>query len=135
MKKIIILVCLLLCSVVLSQEQTVPTRKVEDTSLKNEVAWSAYLAKQVGGETEFVLPGGARVDILTEDIAWEVEWTKKWPESIGQALYYGSATNKKPGVWLLKKSDDDENWNECLSVINYLRGKGIDIEFRTELVK
>jgi hypothetical protein len=114
--------------------QEVPETK--PNAMSNEVAWSAYLCRVYtdGGVTEYRLPAGGRVDILTDDIAWEVEWTKKWPESIGQAIYYASATNKKPGVWLLKKAEDDENWNECLAVIQYLRGKGIDIEFRTENV-
>jgi hypothetical protein len=102
----------------------------------NEVAWSAYLATQVHGEAEYVLPTGARVDVLTDDVAWEVEWCHKWPESIGQAVYYAAAADRRPGVWLLKRGpQDDENWNECLAVIQYLRGKGVPLELRTTDVR
>lgn len=148
MKKITILLLLLITSIAYSEgvdSTNYPTpvlqRKIEETvtpdSKSRETQWSAYLATLCPekGITEYRLPGGARVDILTDDIAWEVEWAKKWPESIGQAIYYGAATNRKPGVWLLKKAEDDENWNECLVVIEYLRGRGIDIQFKTEIVK
>lgn len=136
MKKFVKFIAILLLSISPLYSQDVIEYKIPD-STSNEVTWAAYLAKVYteDGITEYKLPAGARVDILTDEIAWEVEWCSKWPESIGQALYYGSATNRKPGVWLLKRANDDENWNECLSVINYLRGKGVDIEFKTEIVK
>ena len=101
-----------------------------------EVAWSAYLATQVNGEAEHRLPSGARVDVLTDDTAWEVEWTEKWPESVGQSLYYGAATGRDPGIWLLKRGNaNDEDWNECLAVVTYLRGKGVPMQFRTTNVE
>lgn len=102
----------------------------------NEVTWSAHLASEVGGEAEYRLPSGARVDVLTEDTAWEVEWTNKWPESVGQSLYYGAATDRDPGIWLLKRGNqDDEDWNECLAVVTYLRGKAVPMQFRTTNVE
>ena len=53
----------------------------------NEPAWSKWLAHEWGGVPEHRTFDGSRVDILTETHAWEVEWIKKWPEAIGQALY------------------------------------------------
>lgn len=100
----------------------------------NEVTWSAYLAETVQGEAEYKLPTGKRVDVLTDEVAWEVEWTHKWEESIGQALYYAITTDRIPGVWLLKESGDDEEWNACRLVIERLRRDGTDIRFRTEEV-
>ena len=41
------------------------------------------------------------MDIETEDTAWEVEWPYKWPQAIGQALFYRVSTGKKGGVILL----------------------------------
>ncbi len=108
-----------------------------------ETDWSAHLAKQVGGKDEYRLPNGARIDVLettkTEVIAWEVEWCSKWPESIGQALFYSLSLDSngkpvRPGVWLLKKAGDDEDYLECLSVIRELRGHGIDIRLRVQKV-
>lgn len=53
------------------------------------------------GTIEFVLPDRARVDCLTKTYAIEYDYSKKWAESIGQALYYASATGKKAGIVLI----------------------------------
>ena len=44
-----------------------------------------------------------RVDILTDDLAIEVDWAYKYAEGIGQSLLYRVRTNRKPGVCLLVK--------------------------------
>lgn len=93
---------------------------------KTEVEWSAELAQQVQGEAEHRLPDGSRIDILTDEVAWEVEWSDKWPESIGQSVFYGLATNRKPGVWLLLRGKHDEDYLQCLMVCRHL-----NIELRT----
>ena len=81
-----------------------------DRSTWREVQWSAHLAGQMGGQAEARTPDGSRVDILTEDTAWEVDWcaSGKWSQGIGQALYYGLATNRKPGLILLQKDPTKE---------------------------
>jgi len=66
-----------------------------------EVAWSKWLAEQMGGEAEYRLPCKSRVDILTTTLAIEVDWVKKWPEAFGQAIYYGVITNRPAAVLLL----------------------------------
>ena len=45
----------------------------------------------------------SRIDLLTETEAIEVDWAKKWPEGIGQAIFYSKMTGKKPVVLLLSK--------------------------------
>lgn len=50
----------------------------------------------------------SRVDFMTDDYAFEVDWSKKWAEGVGQALFYGRMTGKKPGLFLLVKDIDDE---------------------------
>ena len=97
-----------------------------------EVHWSAVLAEYVGGEAEHRLPAGGRVDVLDDQTAWEVEWTAKWPESVGQAVYYGIATDRQPGIWLLTPPGSDEDYNECLAVVTYLRGHGVPLQLRTQ---
>ena len=54
-----------------------------------------------GGSLEVVLYDKARVDCVTPDYAIEFDFAKKWGESIGQALYYGTVLNKKPGIVLI----------------------------------
>ena len=58
-------------------------------------------------QIEHVLWDGTRVDILTDDVAYEVDWAKKWAEGCGQALYYGLVTERTPGLILLVRSKDD----------------------------
>jgi hypothetical protein len=54
-----------------------------------------------GGEIEHVLPDKARVDCLTKEYAVEFDFANKWAESIGQALYYGIMTNRKPAIAII----------------------------------
>lgn len=55
----------------------------------------------VGGEREVILPDKARVDCVTATHAIEFDFAAKWGESIGQALYYGTALKKTPGIVLI----------------------------------
>lgn len=61
----------------------------------------------VGGQMEVVLEDGARVDCLTRDYAVEFDYAHKWAESIGQALYYGIMTKRRPGVVLITGPNDN----------------------------
>jgi hypothetical protein len=105
------------------------------TAGDRETVWSEYLAGVVAGEAEYRLPNGSRVDILTDDVAWEVEWSDKWEESIGQSLFYGIATDRRPGVWLLLRGEFDEDYLQCLAVVDHLRSRGVAMAFRVEVVK
>ncbi len=80
-----------------------------DTSSWREIDWSKYLSRQPAtkGVPEYSLPDRSRVDILTNEYAIEVEWLSKWPEAVGQSLYYAAMTGKKPKIIILKKPDDD----------------------------
>lgn len=86
----------------------------------SEIEWSAKLAKDVGGQAEARLPDGSRVDILTDKVAWEVEFSDSWEEAIGQSTYYGLATNRSAGVWLLLRGKHDEDYLRCLLVCRHL---------------
>ncbi|MFA7346870.1 MAG: hypothetical protein WCZ86_03825 [Desulfurivibrionaceae bacterium] len=54
-----------------------------------------------GGVTEYVLPGGGRVDCLTDTLAVEFDWAKKWAEGYGQAKYYAAMTGRRGAVVLI----------------------------------
>lgn len=129
MKYITIIACVLWATVSDVQLASTPTASDRET------VWSAYLAGEVNGEAEHRLPDGSRIDILTDRTAWEVEWCDKFEESIGQALFYGIAADRTPGVWILKRAEDDEDYLRCLLVIQELRSKGVTIEFRCTEVK
>lgn len=77
---------------------------------KGEVEIASIIADALGAESEVVLFDRARVDILTETEAIEVDWAHKWAEGIGQALYYGAVTKKTPVVLLLMDTTDEERY-------------------------
>ena len=76
----------------------------------HEPVWSQYIARTwwMHAEPEFVAADGSRVDILSSEVAWEVEWAKKWQESIGQAVWYSIVTSRKGGVILLLRNKPTE---------------------------
>ena len=72
----------------------------------NESDYSNYIQSLIGGEREVSIKGG-RIDLLTSEYAFEVEWASNWKEAIGQSIWYGLNTQKKPGIILLLKSKSD----------------------------
>lgn len=83
-----------------------------------EADYQAYILEEMGGESEYRLPDGARVDILTPEYAIEVDFSYKWAESIGQALYYAEKTGKIPGIVLIlaKRKNHDSYIRRLLFV-------------------
>ena len=69
--------------------------------------YQTILCDQLDGEMEVVLHDRTRVDCLTDAYAIEVDFGRKWAESVGQSLYYGLMTNRKPAIGLIigKKED------------------------------
>lgn len=60
------------------------------------------------GQAEVKLPDNTRVDCLTNEYAIEVDFQKKWAESIGQALYYAIKTGRKPAVLLILENEEKD---------------------------
>ena len=67
----------------------------------NENYYQRKLCEKLGGVMEYRLADTTRVDCLTERYAIEVDFAKKWAESIGQSLYYAKMTGKKPAIALI----------------------------------
>lgn len=65
-----------------------------------EKTFTKRIAEKLGGKLEVGVQSG-RVDILNETHAIEVEFARKWKNSIGQALWYGIQTGKQPGIVLI----------------------------------
>jgi len=65
---------------------------------------------------EYRLHDGSRVDCLTDKYAIEVDFSKKWKEAIGQALYYGVETNKQPAIAIITNGHDDNNLRKLEAV-------------------
>lgn len=73
-----------------------------------EPVWSRWLAEQMGGVAEYVLPDRSRVDIVTTSLAIEVDWVKRWYTAIGQAVYYGAMLNRQAAIVLLLRDKPSE---------------------------
>lgn len=70
------------------------------------------------GQQEVVLPDKTRADCITSTHAVEVEFAKKWAESIGQSLFYSLQTEKRGGIVLILESENDRRyWYRLNSVI------------------
>ena len=67
----------------------------------NENVWSKYLAYHLKGVDQYQTADGSRVDILTDTHACEVDWLPKWPEGVGQCLFYAIQTDRKPCLILI----------------------------------
>lgn len=89
MKKFIILLFLLFPCPALASHQYL------------EKQYQQYWCSKQGGQTEYVLDDGTRVDCLLPNMAVEFDFAPKWAECIGQALYYGKKTNRNPVCMLI----------------------------------
>lgn len=75
----------------------------------SEKQYVNYIQSLIGGKREVSVYGG-RVDLVTADYAFEIEWAKNWKESIGQSLWYALQTNKKPGIIIILESQEEYNY-------------------------
>jgi len=81
-----------------------------------EKDYQIKLCNQLNGTIEYRLPDGSRVDCLTDKYAIEVDYSKKWKEAIGQALFYGIHTGRKPAIAIITNGKDEVNLRRLESV-------------------
>ncbi|PHN02993.1 hypothetical protein CRP01_29765 [Flavilitoribacter nigricans DSM 23189 = NBRC 102662] len=82
---------------------------VNANAQSSEDDYVELIQRQLGGEMEVAVTSGF-VDLLTDEYAYEVEFSNKWKQAIGQALWYGLQTNKKPGIILIKKTINENKY-------------------------
>lgn len=106
--------------------------------INKEVHYQYYFADSVKAQTEVVLKSKARVDIVTDLYAIEVDFANKWAEGIGQSLYYALETNKIPGILLIMENPkkDQRYLNRLLKVTKELRISvwTIDVDCNVKLI-
>ncbi len=91
----------------LKKEETVFT-----SNYGTERWWQDVIQEEIGGQKEFRLDDGTRVDLLFPHQACEIDWATKWAEGIGQSIYYGLKTDRDPLVILLAKKDGWEKYRD-----------------------
>jgi len=72
----------------------------------HERHYQIKLCNILKGRMEVTLKDRTRVDCLSEKYAIEVDFAKKWAESIGQSLYYAHMTKKEPAIGLIVGKND-----------------------------
>ena len=83
----------------------------------HEKHYQALLCNKLHGKMEYVLADRTRVDCLTLEYAIEVDFAKKWAESVGQSLYYAQMTDKKPAVGFIMNSEKDGRYFKRLDAL------------------
>jgi len=89
----------------------------QTTKKYHEKHYQTLLCSELDGEMEYILKDRTRVDCLSDEYAIEVDFAKKWAESIGQSLFYAHMTGKKPAVGLIMNSEIDKRYFKRLNLI------------------
>ena len=93
---------------------------VDAKRLHYEKWYQQQWCQEQGGRVEVVLADRTRCDCLTQIHAIEFDFGSKWAEAIGQALYYGIQTGKKPGIVLILENQKDyKHWIRLNTTINH----------------
>jgi cation transport regulator ChaB len=104
MKKIILFLALLIIS-------------LQAKHFQKEKVYQKIFCTQYNGIMEYKLKDKTRVDCLTKNYAIEVDWSKKWAESIGQSLHYALMTGKKPAIVVIQETKKDNHFIGRLKVL------------------
>lgn len=80
----------------------------------HERDYADYIQQLIGGEREYSVYSG-RVDLVTDDFAFEIEWAKNWKEAIGQSLWYAMQTKLNPGIILIRESPKEYKYFQMLN--------------------
>ncbi|MEC8243470.1 MAG: hypothetical protein VX038_01350 [Verrucomicrobiota bacterium] len=76
-------------------------------SSHREKCYQNFFAKRINGTTEVLMPDNTRCDILTENLAIEVDFAPKWAEAIGQSLHYAKMVNRQAGIVIVIRKKID----------------------------
>ena len=82
--------------------------KDEPKDNRSEANFVAVFCLARDGEIEKTLPNGMRADCVTEEHAIEGDFAHKWEEAYNQARHYAIETDKKAGVLLILKNENDK---------------------------
>ena len=74
---------------------------LQEGGLRTERDYQLHCNQILQGKVEYRLPDATRVDILTDTLAIEVDFAKKWYEAVGQSCHYARCTDKAPAILLI----------------------------------
>jgi hypothetical protein len=103
---------------------------------QKESYYQKKFAKTINGQIEYVLSDQARVDIVTDTFAIEVDFGEKWAESIGQSLFYSTYLKKKAGVLLIVNGTlEDRFVKRLMSVASYHNITVWIVDYNTDIIR
>jgi hypothetical protein len=78
--------------------------------------WRAGVEERLHDDLDGKHAGQSRIDIITATHVYEADWAHKWPEAVGQSLYYAHQwaeehprDPRKPGIVLLVRDPERES--------------------------
>ena len=77
-----------------------------------EKHYQAIWCFEQGGNIEVIMKDKTRCDCLTDDMATEVDFAKKWYEGVTQALHYSMLTSRPGGLLLIVETEKDWKYVE-----------------------
>ncbi len=92
-------------------------KDINKNSKKSEAYYQSIFCNKLSGIKEYKLRNNTRVDCLTDEFAFEIDFGKKWAEAIGQSLYYGIETNRKPAIGLIIDIKKEKRFLERLNTV------------------
>lgn len=75
---------------------------------RSEMDFVAAFCHPRGGRIEVTLPYGGRADCITEKHAIEGDFAPKWQEAFRQARHYALDAEKRAGILLILKNENDK---------------------------
>ena len=106
-----IVLAILLAGAAYALGQTRPAPRLTESWYRDR------LAECLGGTSEYRLPDGTRVDVLTADVAFEVDWPPNLWQAVGQALWYAKRTGRRPAIYLIAREKTDSTWIDRARII------------------
>jgi len=85
--------------------------------LHYESVYQEKFCNKYDGVMEYELKDKTRVDCITEEFAIEVDFAKKWAESVGQSLHYSLMTGKKPAIVIIQEVRKDNHYIGRLKIL------------------
>lgn len=81
--------------------------------LRTEDDFVRHVNKVLQGKLEHRFEDGTRCDILTDTLAIEVDFAKKWYEAVGQSAHYSRLSGKQAAILLIAREPKDEKYIEA----------------------
>lgn len=101
--------------------------RAESGAKRLEKSYADEWCNSMGG-SRHRLEDGTEVDCLTDEVAYEVDFGRKWAEGLGQAMFYAAMTNRRAGVVLILHNEKERRfaWRVRLAAGYY----GVQLEVK-----